>query len=311
VTDRPTAVPVRPGERSTTAFRVTFALATFIAVAIVKPWGDVAQGPSGQGDAARSPTIAGSSDAVAQLADASVEPVPAAATSCLSSDAEQLVVVERWPGNEVRSWIAVDQVAASGPLDPALGSIDVFAAHAVALGVCAPSEDQAGSAAPSASHPGRQHAATILDVETIAAGSAARPVDVGAPIELPGLGDGPDTVRLYGPPVAASAAEPTASSGGQGPTKSSAPAQAGSSAAVPGTAGSSPAAGGSQALTADSSAAGPAPASAKSSPAPPTSEPTTDSTWALGSYAVAFRFPFDTPATTRWLRFNLVRGGGG
>jgi hypothetical protein len=271
MTDRPTAVPVRPGERSTTAFRVTFALGLFIAVAIIKPWGESVPKPAGESGVVSPPT-AGASGRVAEISDASVEPAAAAATSCLSSDAEQLVVVERWPGNEVRSWIAVEQVPASGPLDPALTSIDVFAAHAVGIGVCAPTDVGARSTVPVGSNRGGGHAAVIVDVQAISSDAAtAAPIDLGAPAELARLGTGVDGVRLYRLPL------PTSTHG----------------APSTGAAGS-----------------GGLPNTASARPSPLPSDAATEAVWALGGYAIAFEFPFDSPGARRWLRFTLVRGGG-
>lgn len=272
MTDRPTAVPVRPGERSTTAFRVTFALGLFIAVAIIKPWGEPTPRASGDSGVLPGPTGGASGAGIADLVEPSVEAAEAA-TSCLSSDSEQLVVVERWPGNEIRSWIAVDEVAASGPLDPSMTSTDVFAAHAIGIGVCAPTDEATRSPVPGASDRAGGHAAVIVDVQSISNPAAsAAPLDLGAPVELPLLGTGPDAVRLYRLAVPASADGAAASATLAG---SAAP-----------------------------SAAPPSLASGLASNSPG------QGSWALGAYAIAFQFPFDQPGTRHWLRFALVRGGG-
>lgn len=290
MTDRPTAVPVRPGERSTTAFRVTFALGLFIAVAIVKPWGEPTPRTSGDSGVLPGPTSGSSGGGIAGLPEPSVEAAEAA-TSCLSSDSEQLVVVERWPGNEIRSWIAVDDVAASGPLDPAMTSTDVFAAHAIGIGVCAPTDEATRSAVPGESARGGGHAAVIVDVQSISNPAAsAAPVDLGAPVELPLLGTGPDAVRLYRLLVPASADGGAAASADGG---------------AAGSADGGAAASATRAGSATSSTSPTSPATGLPSDAPG------QRSWSLGAYAIAFQFPFDLPGTRHWLRFALVRGGGG
>ncbi|HET9613308.1 MAG TPA: hypothetical protein VFP22_00735 [Candidatus Limnocylindrales bacterium] len=275
-TDGPRAIPVRPGGRSGGPFRVLLALVLFVAVAIVKPWG--APTPSGGDDrsAGRSPVASGTAGAVAVVPEPSVEPAPAAGTSCLSSDAEQLVVFEQWPGHEVRSWIAVEEASSANPLDPRLTPVSVFAAHAVGIGLCAASHVAAASAGTDANRAG-QHAATILDVRVVRAGSAASSlVDLGSPAELAAVGIGPDAVRLYLAPRPSAGLDGSAAPAAPSASRAAA---TGSAAVAPASAGSSP------------PSAGPA-------------------TWPIGSYAVAFSYPFDPTGTTRWVRFELVQGAG-
>ena len=277
--DPPPAAVVRIAERPTLALVVTFAVGVFLGVAIVKPWGPTTAPATDSANG--SPRTNASGPIGSAAPEASVEAVPLAATSCLSSDRQQLIVFERWPGNEVRSWIAVPDRAATGPFDRSLVSTDVFAAHATAIGVCAAS---IGSAA------NERHAATILDVRVALANKpGSQPVDAGAPLEVGGGGVGPDPIRLFGPPAAAIASDDAVGPGASG---------AASSRAAPGT-----------------SSAG----AAKPSPNAPTVSPTADATvgatalpdtWSLGAYTIAFRFAFDPPDTHRWLRFALLRGGG-
>jgi len=315
--DPATAPVVRLGNRPTLPLALTVAVGVFLVAAIVKPWGS----PSRGGDTATGSPLTQAGPPIASgLPEPSAEILGAAATSCLSSDRQQLVVFERWPGNEVRSWIAVPDVAASGPLDRALVSTDVFAAHAVAIGVCAPSIG--GSAT-------RRHAATILDVRVVLAGAGGgQPLDAGAPGEVAGGGDGPDPIRLFGPPPAAAtspeepAARPStaASSPAAGVAASASTATARGGTSSPGSATGSASSPGPSAATTRSSSSAPAAAGAAGSPG---LSPSTDGagggtsattpvldTWALGAYTIAFRYSFDPPEMQRWLRFALLRGGG-
>src|SRR4051794_10663664 len=251
-------VLVRPG-RARGPIAVAVAAVAFVGVMALNPWG-------GQPVSVASPSpperavlpstgaaVPGGGETVG-----SEEPAPPAATSCLASDAEQLVVFERWPGNEVRSWIAVQEVPAGGPLDPALRPIDVFAAHAVGIGMCAATVEPGGSSSGGGSSAG---AATLLDVQAVvAAGSTQRAIDLGPPVLAVGQTPGRDAVRIY-------ALAPS-----DGPSQSAAPTTAPSTSTVP------------TALT---------------------------PLWPLGEYAIAFRFSGDPALGPRWLRFRLVRGGGG
>ena len=260
------------------ALVVTFAVGVFLGVAIVKPWGSTTA-PTDSANA--SPRTDTSAQTASAGPESSADAVPAAATSCLSSDRQQLIVFERWPGNEVRSWIAVPDIAATGPLDRSLVSTDVFAAHATAIGVCAAS---IGSAAQ------ERHAATILDVRVILANTpGSRPVDAGAPQEIGGGGVGPDPIRLFGPPAAV-----IASPDARGP-QASGGAPSGAASGAPSVGATKP------------SASAPALGATAGATVGATALP---DTWSLGAYTIAFRFAFDPPDTQRWLRFALLRGGG-
>jgi hypothetical protein len=252
------------------------ALAIFIAVALVKPWGPPAAPRAGGLDSglAATPGERASSGDVVGAPDESVEPAPAAATSCLSSDAEQLVVFEQWPGNEVRSWIAVPDVPATGPLDPALRPVVVYAAHAVGIGLCAPTSATASD--DSSAAPIGEHAAEIVDLQTVGPGSSGSTlVDLGAPTELAAIRLGVDAVRLYRP-----------SFGG--------PADAAATDSRP---------------PAPSSKPGPSAAASDDRSSAPSGTPPA-AAWPLGGYAIGFTYAFDPAGTTRWLRFELARGGG-
>jgi hypothetical protein len=273
--DPPPAAVVRIAERPTLALVLTFAVGVFLGVAIVKPWGSTTAPATDSANGSLRPDT--SSLISSAGPEASVDAMPVAATSCLSSDRQQLIVFERWPGNEVRSWIAVPDIAATGPLDQRLVSTDVFAAHATAIGVCAASVGSART---------ERHAATILDVQVVLANAPGdAPVDAGAPQEVGGGGVGPDPIRLFGPPAAAIASRDAA-----GPRAS-----AGTSSGAP-----------------SARATKPSPSAPRVSPTANGSAGGTalPDTWSLGAYTIGFRFSFDPPDTQRWLRFALLHGGG-
>ena len=277
--DPPPAAVVRIAERPTLALVVTFAVGVFLGVAIVKPWGSTTVPATDSRNA--SPRADTSAQIASAGPEASAEAVPVAATSCLSSDRQQLIVFERWPGNEVRSWIAVPDIAATGRLDRSLVSTVVYAAHATAIGVCAASIGSAAS---------DRHAAAIVDVRVVLANApGSQTVDAGAPQEVGGGGVGPDPIRLFGPPAAVIASHDAPGPRASGAASAGAPSSAGSAAAT------------------------------RPSPSAPTVAATADATvgatalpdtWSLGAYTIAFRFSFDPPETQHWLRFALLRGGG-
>ena len=179
---------------------------------------------------------------------------------------------ERWPGNEVRSWIAISEVSAGQAIDADVEPLSVFASHAVGIGICAATAPNPG---PSASAVKGGHAARLLDVRTITGNGATAMTDLGEPVPVGSGPIGPDAVHLYELSAATLSLTPRGSAGPSAP--------AGSVAASP---------------------------SVASSPGPFV-DPAPDRPWPLGRYAISFAFPFDRPGSIRWLAFELARGGGG
>jgi hypothetical protein len=164
------------------------ATAGFLLVAMLKPWSFGQPTPDGATGPGHRPG--------GLVASPDVTPVPTASPdpngiACFAADKEQVVLLERWPGNEVRSWIAATDISAADPLDPRITRVEVYSSHLIGLGVCAPRALGGGSAA----------GAWIHDVRRI--GQIK-----GSPVlENPGLvpdpittstGD-PDAAVLYGP----------------------------------------------------------------------------------------------------------------
>ncbi len=233
-----------------------------LALAVLKPWSLVQTGPgTGAGSAVPLRATPTGSPGSAS-AGPSAPPGDPSAMACLADETEQVLTVERSADREVRSWIAVPELAATGPLDPRLVPVTIFSSHVVGVGVCAARTAAGASPPPGAAGPGAGSGATIVDVEaiTIVAGVAVA-TDLGPPQPLAGALNSTDPAPLYGPPA-----------GGVGPSPSGAP--------------------------------------ASGAPGPPSPSPQ-EAAWRAGSYAIAFRFPFDADTVVRWLRIDLVTGVGG
>lgn len=110
---------------------------------------------------------------------------------CLSGDTEQLVLLERWAGNEVRSWIVATDRPVSGPLDPAMARIAVFSSHVIGIGICAPQAFGGSVAA----------GARLDDVQVVAQdGHGPKAGDLGRPDPITITTGSPDAAVLYGWP---------------------------------------------------------------------------------------------------------------
>jgi hypothetical protein len=253
------------------------AIAAFLILAVVKPWSFGGGGPDSVRPTAPGTLPAGSGPIIHD------EPSPSATVviadpdgmACLSGDTDQLVAIERWPGHEIRSWVATSDTIASGPLDKHIVTISIFSTHVTALGMCA--ERAAGAGSPDGGSGGIVHAsAKLLDVRSIVETAAGQtPVDLGAPVPIPVRSNDLDAARLYGPPNAIPGGSPSPS--GRDPSSSAA--------ARPRT-------------------------SAQGSARAPTSAPADVPAWPLGAYAIAFRFDSDPPDLVRWVRLDIIRGAG-
>ncbi len=177
---------------------VVATIAAFLLIAILKPWsfGDEAGG---------GPRVPSSASASVGLAIDAVPsrrttPTPAPtppgiddpnAMTCMPDDTEQIVIMERSAGREVRSWIASRDVAASGPLDPRLVPTVVFSSHVVGLGVCAPRTAAAAG----------QPAARLLEIQSIdVTGVGARATELRLPAPITLQPSDVDAAVLYGVP---------------------------------------------------------------------------------------------------------------
>lgn len=246
-----------------------------LALAVLKPWSLVQTGPgTGAGGSAIPLRATPTASPGSASASPSAPPGDPNAMACLAGETEQVLTVERSADREVRSWIAVPGLAATGPLDPRLVPLTIFSSHVVAVGVCAARTAAGVPPTPGAAGPGAGSGATIVDVQsiTVVAGVAVA-ADLGPPQLLAGALNSTDPAPLYGPPPAGVAA----------------------------------ATGSDAVATARATSETPRAAGATESPSPSPR----DATWRAGSYAIAFRFPSDDGTLLRWLRIDLVTGVGG
>jgi hypothetical protein len=198
---------------------VTAAIVALLVLAIVKPWSFGASG----GPATGSSIVRPSRSPDAALLTPSASPRPPEDPNgmlCLSGDTEQVVLLERWAGNEVRSWIVATDRAADGPLDPGITRIAIYSGHVIGLGICAP-EAIGGSVAAGAQ---------IQDVQVLSQGERGLEArDLGLPDRISATTDTPDAAVLYGAPHAApigasprpdpaASDGPTPATSGSGPT---------------------------------------------------------------------------------------------
>jgi hypothetical protein len=131
---------------------------------------------------------------------------------CGATAAQQLVTLERRPGNEIRSWAVISTDLASGPLDPAIARVAVYSSHIVGLGICAPK---------SFGGPSSEVGSSIEAIWPINTGGPV--VTVGRSGTAPRLtvdDSGPGTAVLYGPPIFPG---PTAEPVSKGPEASTPP----------------------------------------------------------------------------------------
>ena len=250
------------------------AVVVALALAVVKPWslGQAGPGAGANGSAVPSRATPTSSPGSASASPSAPSGDPNA-MACLADETEQVLTVERSADREVRSWIAVPELAATGPLDPRLVPLTIFSSHVVGIGICAARTAAGVSPMPGAVGPGAGSGATIVDVESITVVSGVpAATDLGPPQLLAGALNSTDPALLYGPPPGGAASSPRGSP--------SASARA---------------------------AATPRATDAIDSPSPSPGEVA----WRAGSYAIAFRFPFDDGTVVRWLRIDLVTGAGG
>jgi hypothetical protein len=158
-------------------------VAVMLLFAVVKPW---AFSGGGSGGAA----APGSARELAASPTPPPTPTPIPADpygmDCLSGDTEQAVALERWPDNQVRTWVAIEDAVATGPLDTAMPRIVIHSSHVVGIGVCA-ARSLAGAT---------RSGAWVRDVQSILKVDVA--FDLGAPDPINRDVGTPDGAVLYG-----------------------------------------------------------------------------------------------------------------
>ena len=194
----PDAVRVQsPFSRPREPSIIVAVIAVFLLVALLKPWSSGENGSSNGQPSDRGAIPIPSSSELATDGQPSLAATPTIldpnAMACLTDATEQVVILERWAGHEVRSWVAAVDTTVSGPLDERLVPIPFFSTHVIGLGICAP---RTGSGT-------QQPAARLLDVQSIVrtvGGPLA--VDLGVPDPITLQMGGSEPAFLYGAPVA-------------------------------------------------------------------------------------------------------------
>jgi hypothetical protein len=169
-------------------------VAILVLVALVKPW-SFGDGSSTGGSHVPNRTI-GPRAAVDGGAVPSASPGPPDlnALACLSGDTEQLVLLERWPGNEIRSWVAVADSDSIGATNAASPTTIIHSSHVIGIGIC-PRLSSGGSSFGSAH---------LLDVLAISPSTTGRiSVDLGVPEPITLVTESPEWALLYGPATGA------------------------------------------------------------------------------------------------------------
>jgi hypothetical protein len=176
-------------------------VAAFLVVAILKPWSSGENGADSTQPRASGAIPSSSGHAID--AEPSLTATPTIldpnAMACLADATEQVVILERWAGHEVRSWVAAADMTVPGPLDERLVPIPFFSTHVIGLGIC-------GRRSPDGS---QESAARFIAVQSIVQTTdGSRAIDLGVPNAITVLRNGSDSALLYGAPVTS---RPTAS----------------------------------------------------------------------------------------------------
>jgi hypothetical protein len=159
-----------------------------VGVAVVKPW---SFGQSASPDASTSPPLApGASAGVVTPAPPAPSPqVDPNGMLCLGGDVEQVVAYERTAKDEVRNWIAVHDVPATGPMDPGMARVTIHSSHVIGLGICGPFPGE-----------GVPVAGRIREVLLVPTTPGEQAKDLGRPRQITLELGGQDAAVLYGSP---------------------------------------------------------------------------------------------------------------
>ncbi len=184
---QPSAVPVAPDSTHSRGLVPLVLILGVLLIAIVKPW-DL--GLTGHGAASPSPAAASQPAAVVSPGEPATTPVPTPTgdpyaglwITCGSPSGWRAATVQQWAGRSapIRSWIAIEPVEATGPLDPAIPFAPVATDVVTALGYCSPLTD--------AERPPEGARAAVWAVnEDVARPLAADPLEPTTPNALGGL----------------------------------------------------------------------------------------------------------------------------
>ena len=123
------------------------ALCVVIVILLIRPWSDGdRQVPASevdtrvQGSGTDATPIASGTDGEAATTASPLDPL---AVTCGTPSGWRAATLQAWRGRAepIRSWIAIQPVSASGPLDPRIPFVPVATGVVTAVGYCAPSDD--------------------------------------------------------------------------------------------------------------------------------------------------------------------------
>jgi hypothetical protein len=142
--------PIAPGIDRRRSYLPLALLLAAIAILLVKPWGggtDRDAAPSGSPGAAVAtplgPAAGGAAGAPTTPVATPVDPLAGLVVTCGSPSGWRAATLQAWAGRpaQIRSWIAIEPVEASGPLDPRIPFAPVATDRVTAIGYCAPLDE--------------------------------------------------------------------------------------------------------------------------------------------------------------------------
>jgi hypothetical protein len=137
--------PIAPGADPRRLYILIGVLVGIIVLLVVRPWGEGSGVPPGV-----SPDVlAGGSPTLVPGATGAGTPVPADPyadlwVTCGSPSGWRAATIQDWGGrvSSIRTWIAIDPVAATGPLDTAIPFAPVATSRVTAIGFCSPLDEE-------------------------------------------------------------------------------------------------------------------------------------------------------------------------
>lgn len=190
--DNEPAVIRVPSPRRRGPSLVVVVAAAVVGLALLKPWAFGAGPEQARVAVASVPVTPALTPSPAPLAT-TVAIWDPNAMACMSSEGNRVLALLRAPGEEVRTWLTLDDLDAANPLDPAVVPLRLPSSHVVGLGVCARrivAEEDVTSAA------------QLVDIALVSAGSRPTLMDLGAPVILSRQVGVATLGVLYGPPPA-------------------------------------------------------------------------------------------------------------
>ena len=145
-------LPIAPGADPRRLYVVIWLLVGIIVLLVVRPWGDETVRPtavdaagSRTPDGSRTPEGPGTTGSAAGAASpAPADPYADLWVTCGSPSGWRAATLQAWAGRQtpIRSWIAIDPVEGTGPLDPGIPFAPVATGVVTAIGYCSPQDER-------------------------------------------------------------------------------------------------------------------------------------------------------------------------